>query len=333
MVSGMATSKLIASLSLALAIIMQLSTKGYCEPTPGEPAQEEEKSILDESIEAILPVDEDGIRKYKAKRDRIDAALEGSPAQMRTQTRQITITPGAIPQVIRLTAGYVSTIVFQDSTGAPWPVLSSMVGSADAFQVSQPKVEQITITESQANNASNAAQAKAAASTNEQTVNLQSNMLNIVPLTKHASSNLTISLENAPYPVLVHLLTDSKDKEGRVVDSLVVFRFDKHGPKASIPQLEPTSPTTVTPELLGLLHNSPPQDATMLRVTPKIAGMAAWEYRGRIFLRTRYPAVFPAWLGVVNGDDMRVYVMPKTPSIVLSVNGAHQKFIIEGGEK
>ena len=65
-------------------------------------------------------MDENGIRQYKAKRDRVDAALEGSPAQMRTQTRQINITPGAVPQVIRLTAGYVSTIIFQDNTGAPW---------------------------------------------------------------------------------------------------------------------------------------------------------------------------------------------------------------------
>ena len=71
-----------------------------------------------------------------------------------------------------------------------------------------------------------------------------------------------------------------------------------------IPQLEPSSPTTITPELLGLLHNSPPRDAQSLRVSPKIAGMSAWEYRGKIYLRTRYPAVFPAWLGVVNGDDM-----------------------------
>jgi len=320
---------------LALAMVLLGPVTGHAEATLQDDtaAQEESKSILDESIEAVLPVDENGIRQYKAKRDRVDAALEGSPAQMRTQTRQINITPGAVPQVIRLTAGYVSTIIFQDNTGAPWPVMSSIVGSSDAFQVIQPKVEQVTITESQANNAGNVAQAKAAAATNEQTINLQSNMLNIVPMTKHASSNLIVSLENAPYPVLVHLLTESKDKEGRVADSLVVFRLDKQGPKAVIPQLEPSSPTTITPELLGLLHNSPPRDAQSLRVSPKIAGMSAWEYRGKIYLRTRYPAVFPAWLGVVNGDDMRVYVMPKTPSIVLSVNGVHSKFTVSEGEK
>lgn len=300
------------------------------EAAPDDTPQEEEKinNLLEESIEALLPVDEEGIRRYKTRKDRIDAALEASPAQMRTQTRQLNVTPGAITQVLRLTAGYVSTIVFQDSTGAPWPILSSTVGAAEAFSITQPKVEQEIISESQAANATSAIQAKNQAKLNEQTVNVQSNILNIVPLTKHASSNLVVSLEGAPYPIQLHLVTESKDKVGRISDSLVVFRLDKQGPHAVLPQLTPTTPTTITPELLGMLHGIPPHGAALLKIEPRVTGITVWEYNNRLFLRTRYAAVFPAWLGVANSEDMRVYVLPKTPSIVLSINGAHQKFTI-----
>ena len=202
------------------------------------------------------------------------------------------------------------------------------MGAAEAFSITQPKVEQEIISESQAANATSAIQAKNQAKLNEQTVNVQSNILNIVPLTKHASSNLVVSLEGAPYPIQLHLVTESKDKEGRISDSLVVFRLDKQGPHAVLPQLTPTTPTTVTPELLGMLHGIPPQGAVILKIEPRVSGITIWEYNNRLFLRTRYAAVFPAWLGVANSEDMRVYVLPKTPSIVLSINGAHQKFTI-----
>jgi intracellular multiplication protein IcmK len=289
---------------------------------------------LDETIESFLPLTPDETKMYLRKRDAMESIIEPGPAQMRTQTRQINVTPGAVPQVIRLTAGYSSTLVFQDSTGAPWPVLSMILGASKSFEASQPKVEQETITEAQADKADSVGQAKAAAQINGQSKNVQSNIINIVPLTNHASSNLVVTLEAAPYPIVLHLLTESTVKDGRVADALVVFRLDKSGPQANLPQLEPSNGTTatVTPEMLSFVHGIAPQGAVSVQVSPKIPGLTVWEYRGRYYMRTAYAAVWPAWTAAANGDDVRVYQIPKTPSVVVSVNGAHQKFVL-GGQK
>jgi intracellular multiplication protein IcmK len=297
---------------------------------PANDADAEREMLFNESLEQLLPLKPEEVRKFKNRRESLELAIEPGPARMNTQTRQIHITPGAVPQVIRLTAGYSSTLVFQDSTGAPWPVLSMILGAAKAFEVTQPKVEQETITESQASRADSVAVAKAQAQVGGQSKNVQSNIINIVPLTNHASSNLVVTLEGAPYPVILHLLTESSAKETRIADALVVFRLDKAGPHANLPQLEPSGVTTITPEMLSIVHGVPPRDAASVPVDPRIPGVALYDFKGRYYLRTSYAAVWPAWTSSVQGEDVRVYIMPKTPSIVVSIGGKLQKLVVGG---
>ena len=69
--------------------------------------------------------------------------------------------------------------------------------------------------------------------------NVASNVVSLVPLTNHASSNLMVTLEDAPYPVVLHLITESQARRGRVGDALVVFRLDRGGPNAKPAVLAP----------------------------------------------------------------------------------------------
>lgn len=270
--------------------------------------QQQHELLLDESIEQLIPLDPQDVRKFIQKRDAIESVVEPGPAQMKTATRQINATPGAVPQVIRLTHGYSSTLLFQDSTGAPWPILSTILGSPKSFQAVQPKVES---TEDGKN-----------------AQNTHSNLINLVPLTSHASSNLVVTLEGAAYPVIIQLLTDSAVKTSRTTDALVVFRLNKLGPNANVPQVGPTTPVTVTPELLSFVHGIPPQGAVQMRTDPIFPNLRVWEFKGQYYLRTPYPAVWPAWTSIANGDDIRVYVMPKAPMLVLSINGVQEKLRI-----
>ena len=132
-------------LCLALAVFPAASVLAADAAGDGKASEEdggEERSrIFEESVEKLLPVDPGEIRTYIEKRDRVEGAAAPGPARMRTGTRQISAAPGAVPQVIRLTAGYSSTVMFQDATGEPWPVLSIVLGNARAFQATQPKVE------------------------------------------------------------------------------------------------------------------------------------------------------------------------------------------------
>jgi intracellular multiplication protein IcmK len=247
---------------------------------------------------------------------------------MSTQTRQLTVTPGAVPQTIRLTSGYSSTVVFQDATGAPWPVLAMVLGAARSFAATQPRVEQEVLTEGQAASAESPGHAAAKAGALGQTRNVASNVVNIVPLTNHASSNLAVTLEGAPYPVVLHLLTESAAKDGRVADALVVLRLDRPGPNAREPELRPHGPNTVSAEMLQLVHGIAPKGAGKVRVAPRAPGIAVWEIGGRYYLRTPHALVWPAWSASAAGEDVRVYVIPKTPSIVVAADGRQQKFLL-----
>lgn len=282
------------------------------------------------ALDALLPLTDEQIRELRRRNESAEAAADPPPARMHTETRQLHITPGAAPQVVRMTAGYSSTLMFQDVTGAPWPVLSIILGSPRAFSATQPRVERETFSESQAELSKSIIEAKNKTG-NTQRENVTSNVINVVPLSSRASSNLVVSLQDCPYPIILHLLTESPHKGARNSDALVVFRLDKGGPNAALPKLGPGLPETVTPELLGFVHGVPPEDAILLDVEPRIPGLRAWKYDRRVYLRTSHSVVWPAWSSVAGGDDLRVYVLPPTQSIVVSVDGEHRKIVIPGG--
>ena len=306
-------------LCLALAVFPAASVLAADAAGDGKASEEdggEERSrIFEESVEKLLPVDPGEIRTYIEKRDRVEGAAAPGPARMRTGTRQISAVPGAVPQVIRLTAGYSSTVMFQDATGEPWPVLSIVL--ARAFQATQPKVEaEDGETQSGARNRTGTARA-----------NVASNVVSLVPLTNHASSNLMVTLEDAPYPVVLHLITESQARRGRVGDALVVFRLDRGGPNAKPAVLAPPAPEAVSADLLEFVHGVPPDGARPVRLEPEYPGTRAWLYRDRIYLRTGHHAVWPAWLSRAGCGGLTVYALPRAPFVVLSVGGERVKLM------
>ena len=179
-------------LCLALAVFPAASVLAADAAGDGKASEEdggEERSrIFEESVEKLLPVDPGEIRTYIEKRDRVEGAAAPGPARMRTGTRQISAVPGAVPQVVRLTAGYSSTVMFQDATGEPWPVLSIVLGNARAFQATQPKVEA----------EDGEAQSGARNRTGTARANVASNVVSLVPLTNHPGGR-AVSGRPAPH--------------------------------------------------------------------------------------------------------------------------------------
>lgn len=273
------------------------------------------------ALDQNFPLSVEEIIEAQKRSESMEQVIQPKPARMRTESRTLHVTPGAAPQVVRLTAGYSSTIVFQDITGAPWPVLSMILGSPSAFSATQPRTEREVL----------APNGKRPDEVAEGTSNVTSNIVNIVPLQQRAFSNLVVNLENCPYPVILHLLTESPIQGKRNADGLVVFRLDKGGPKAIEPKIGPSLAESMTPELLGFVHGIPPQDAKMLSIEPTLPGLRAWLHNGRIYLRTVHSLVWPAWVGAAGSEDMRVYILPATSSAVLSVAGAQQKITFAGG--
>lgn len=277
------------------------------ESSPIPPSLEQlYRQEVGDTLKLINPMTPDDIAKQRTRMDQQERAAEPAPAHMRTETRFLSLQPGSVPQAIRLSAGYASTVIFTDATGAPWPVTAFIIGNPQMFNVVRPEGLK------------------------------PGNLLSIVPLSNHGTSNLTITLENQTYPVVVHLLTESAADSRRTSDSLVSFRIDQRGPQAEEPLIGPSRAPTVTPALLSFLDGVPPEGSTVLSTSTEDAaanaGISAWAFQGKYYVRSRGAMVWPAWTAVANGGDgIRVYEIPPAPSLLLSLQGKNLEVAVEEG--
>ena len=277
--------------------------------------QAERERLFEESLETLLPVAPEDVERFLDARDALEGATEPGPASMRNRTRVLEAGVRNKPTLVRLTRGYSSTLLFQDVTGAPWPVLSVILGDPGAFALTQPKVGR----EAENGNSKDGRAVE----------NVHSHIVNIVPLTNHASSNLVLTLEGADYPIVLHLVTESVRSKGRTSDALTVFRIGRSGPNARTLPLGPEE-SGVSDELLAFVHGIAPAGATRLKLQPADAGIEVWEYRGMLYVRSVFQAVWPAWTASAAMEGHTLYVMPKTPSLVFSKEGRRQAYIVKG---
>ena len=274
----------------------------------GLPGLKEKKrrADLDDSMEELLPLSPDEIRRFMERQDEADSAVSPDPAAMKTRVVSLPCTPQKSPHVVHLAAGYSSAIMFQDVTGAPWPVLTAIVGNAEAFSVSAPDRPDAGDKEKAGRDLGH------------------SHIVTVLPLKAHASGSLVLTLQNAAYPVLLHLVSAGSRGRGRVSDALTVIRLEGQGPSARPVAIGPR-PETASDELLSLVHGIVPEKAGKIRTVPKIPGLAVWRCQDRLLVRTPYEAIWPAWLSCAGSEGMKVYAMPVTPSIVLSIDGRAQQ--------
>ncbi len=277
--------------------------------------QAERERLFEESLETLLPVAPEDVERFLDARDALEGATEPGPASMRNRTRVLEAGVRNKPTLVRLTRGYSSTLLFQDVTGAPWPVLSVILGDPGAFALTQPKVGR----EAENGNSKDGRAVE----------NVHSHIVNIVPLTNHASSNLVLTLEGADYPIVLHLVTESVRSKGRTSDALTVFRIGRSGPNARTLPLGPEE-SGVSDELLAFVHGIAPVGATRLKLQPADAGIEVWEYRGMLYVRSVFQAVWPAWTASAAMEGHTLYVMPKTPSLVFSKEGRRRAYLVKG---
>ncbi len=275
-----------------------------------EKKAQKRRADLDESMEELLPLSPDEIRRFMERQDEADSAVSPDPAAMKTRVVSLPCTPQKSPHVVHLAAGYSSAIMFQDVTGAPWPVLTAIVGNAEAFSVSGPDRADAEDKEKPGQTAGQTAGQNAR----------HSHIVTVLPLKPHASGSLVLTLQDAAYPVLLHLVSAGSRGRERVSDALTVIRLEGQGPSARPVVIGPR-PETASEELLSLVHGIVPEKAGKIRTVPKIPGLAVWRCQDRLLVRTPYEAIWPAWLSCAGSEGMKVYSMPVTPSIVLSIDG------------
>lgn len=298
------------ALLLALAFTAPAFAAQPAAPEPPEQSVEgaltpEEEDIINRAFKGanieMLPMSPKQINQFQKRMDEtIEAIHPSPPPKLIRRSQSIALQPGGATPVVRIAPGYVSSILVVDATGAPWPITTSTVGNDKWFSVVRPETA-------------------------------EGNLITVSPLTNHASSNLAITLANRDMPLLIQLVVADKaeDKKPYEADALVSFQINATGPNAKPPIVGDRIDSPATPDMISFLDGVPPIGAIAVKFDREIPGVSAWEYQGMVYLRSQYPARWPAWTQVARGSgEVRVYAMPKTPSIILSIDGQNTAFSI-----
>lgn len=220
-----------------------------------------------------------------------EASEPNTPPKPIATSQLVNLSPGATPPVIRLSQGFVSSLVFLDSTGAPWPIAAYDLGNPSAFNIQWDR---------------------------------SSNALMIQAMKLYTYGNMAVRLVNLNTPVMLTLIPGQK-----AVDYRVDLRIQGLGPNAKVMPTGQGLPPGANTLLLKILDGVAPPGARVVSVSGGEA--QAWVQGDKLFLRTQLTILSPGWIGTMeSGDGMRAYEMPKTPVLLVSDRGKILQLKIEG---
>lgn len=215
----------------------------------------------------------------------------GTPPKPTATSQFVNLSPGSTPPVIRLAQGFVSSLVFLDSSGAPWPIAAYDLGDPNSFNIQWDKT---------------------------------SNTIMIQALKLYNYGNLAVRLRGLNTPVMLTLIPGQK-----AVDYRVDLRVQGYGPNAKRMPLETGIPPSASELLLHVLDGVPPPGSKRLHITGGDA--RAWFANDRMYVRTNLTILSPGWLAsMTSADGTHAYEMHKSPVLLVSWHGKVMQLKVEG---
>jgi intracellular multiplication protein IcmK len=283
-----------------LAQQQQLQLQQQLSQQPNQNLQEnvdEEKIIEDLAFEQvekqIFPMSDKEIMKLRGKYQDIELAKTAVPTPPTpvATSQFVNLSPGSTPPVIRLSQGFVTSLVFLDSTGSPWPIQAYDLGDPTSFNIQWDKT---------------------------------SNTLMIQATKLYNYGNMAVRLDGLNTPVMLTLIPGQKE-----VDYRVDMRIQGMGPNAIMPVLGDGLPPSANRVLLHVLDGVPPAGSTRLTVSGGDA--RAWLFKNKMYIRTNLTILSPAWLATMtSADGMHAYEMQKSPVILVTWHGKVMQLKVEG---
>jgi intracellular multiplication protein IcmK len=219
------------------------------------------------------------------------ASTAGVPPKPTATSQFVNLSPGSTPPVIRLSQGFVSSLVFLDSTGAPWPIAAYDLGDPTAFNIQWDKT---------------------------------SNTLMIQAQKLYNYGNLAVRLKGLNTPVMLTLIPGQK-----AVDYRVDLRVQGYGPQAKSMPMEEGIPPSASDLLLHVLDGVPPAGSQRLVVSGGDA--RAWLSNEKMYIRTNLTILSPGWLAsMTSADGTHAYEMQKSPVLLVSWHGKVMQLKVEG---
>lgn len=231
------------------------------------------------------------LRQYIDRSQRAASIPANVPPKPVSTTLMINLAPGTTPPAIRLAQGYVSSLVFVDSSGAPWPIASYDIGDPKATSIQWDG---------------------------------KSNIMLVQAITPYSDSNLVVRLVNLPTPITLELVSGQ-----RVVDYRADIHVSGMGPNTKDLPTGVSLPNSASQLLLNILDGVAPAGSKQLTVAG--GDCQAWLFGDKMYLRTRLTVLSPGWIGkMVSPDGMNAYELQKTSSVLVSQYGEPIELKIEG---
>ena len=250
----------------------------------------------------LTPKQIKSIRYQYNETKQASSVTEKIPAKPVASAISVNLAPGATPPVIRLSAGFVSSLIFLDSTGAPWPIKAYDIGDPQSFNVQWIQ--------------GTPAEEKAGQS--------MGNAMLIQPSTMYKQGNLAVMLKGLNTPVMITLIPGQ-----RVVDYRVDIQVPGAGPMANAAAIS-HMPVGANPDLLSVLNNIAPHGAKSLQVEGGEA--QAWVKGKTMYIRTPLTLVSPSWISTMSSSDglVRVYTCPVASSLLAMYHGKVINLSVKG---
>jgi intracellular multiplication protein IcmK len=242
-----------------------------------------------DALRSVFPLSPEQIMRLRSRFEETRQAQamppDGvSPAPVATSI-MVALSPGVTPPIVRTYQGFVSTLVFLDAKGVPWPISAYNLGNPNAFSINWDR----------------------------------KNILMIQAKTAYTYGNLVVQLAELETPVVLTLVPNQ-----RLVDYRLDVRVQGVSPQASdmsMPYDKNDGHTDVVPQaLITLLDGVPPEGVT--RITTDMSHLEIWQLGKTLYLRSRLPLVSPSWTHhAVSGDGTHVYQLPITPMLLMAMDG------------
>ncbi len=278
--------------------IQKENTQIASNPAGNIPSTSEKETIdglaFDEVEDQLFPMTPEQVLRLKQTyqtNEYAKASTVGTPPKPTATSQFVNLSPGSTPPVIRLSQGFVSSLVFLDSTGAPWPISAYDLGDPAAFNIQWDKT---------------------------------SNTLMIQASKLYTYGNLAVRLVGLNTPVMLTLIPGQK-----AVDYRVDLRVQGYGPNAKTMTMDSGLPPSASDVLLHVLDGVPPAGSSRLTVSGGDA--RAWLLNGKMFVRTNLTILSPGWIGsMTSADGMHAYEMQKSPVLLVSWHGKVMQLKVEG---
>ncbi len=265
----------------------------------GQVITEDDNEIIDnkafkDMTRSVYPLNPEQIVRLKQiyqTNEYAQASTAGTPPKPTATSQFVNLSPGSTPPVIRLSQGFVSSLVFLDSTGAPWPISAYDLGDPSAFNIQWDKT---------------------------------SNTLMIQAMKLYNYGNLAVRLRGLNTPVMLTLIPGQK-----AVDYRVDLRVQGYGPNAKSMPMEEGIPPSASDILLHVLDGVPPAGSSRLVVSGGDA--RAWLSNNKMYIRTNLTILSPGWLAsMTSADGTHAYEMQKSPVLLVSWHGKVMQLKVEG---